>query len=133
MVCAAWPDAAGATRQRRKRRRDAFAARRTAAVHKGHSYSGIHIYDKYYKGRRRWRITCWRIRRPRAVADSGRLRSRQPETLGFGVYDDRNFLGRDQDPVHLQGRTRGKHEIYEIGVDGGVCGGEQPGCTLGLL
>ncbi|MHB8900018.1 MAG: HzsA-related protein, partial [Thermoguttaceae bacterium] len=87
-----------------------------------HSYSGIHIYDTYYKwppggggiyvlenpreARDRWRI--------RPVIDAG-----TPETLGEGVYEDPE-ISWDATRIlfTFKGSPDGSTSIYEIGVDG---------------
>ncbi len=103
---------------------------------KRHSYSGIHIYDTYYKWppggggiyvlenpsapRDQWRI--------RAVIDPG-----TPETLGFGVYDEPE-LSWDATRIlfTFKGEPEGSTSIYEIGVDGrGLRLVSNPECTLG--
>lgn len=87
-----------------------------------HSYSGIHIYDTYYKWppggggiyvlenpaapREQWRI--------RAVIDPS-----TPETLGVGVYDEPE-LSWDATRIlfTFKGEPAGSTSIYEIGIDG---------------
>ena len=89
---------------------------------KRHSYSGIHIYDTYYKWppggggiyvlenpsdpREEWNI------RPLIDPDT-------PETLGEGVYDDPN-LSWDATRVlfTFKGEPNGSTAIYEINIDG---------------
>lgn len=89
---------------------------------KRHSYTGIHIYDTYYKWppggggiyvlenpsepKERWRI--------RAVIDPS-----TPETLGLGVYSDPEL---SWDATRLlfsfKGEPEGSTSIYEIDLDG---------------
>ena len=107
---------------------------RAAAVHpahlldapllfvKRHSYSGIHIYDTYYK----WPPGgggIYLLENPSAPKDQWRIRAiidpTTPETLGLGVYTDPEL---SWDATRLlfsfKGKPDGNTSIYEIGLDG---------------
>ena len=89
---------------------------------KRHSYSGIHIYDTYYKWppggggiyvienpsdpRPKWRI--------RPIIDPT-----TPETLGLGVYTDPELSWDAKRLLFcFKGEPAGSTSIYEIGIDG---------------
>ncbi len=89
---------------------------------KRHSYSGIHIYDTYYK----WPPGgggIYVLENPSAPRDAWQIRPLidpdTPETLGFGVYDDPE-LSWDATKIlfTFKGEPDGNTSIYEIGVDG---------------
>ncbi len=89
---------------------------------KRHSYTGIHIYDTYYK----WPPGgggIYVIENPAEPRDSWRIRPvidpTTPETLGEGVYTHPEL---SWDATRLlfcfKGEPEGSTSIYEIGVDG---------------
>ena len=89
---------------------------------KRHSYSGIHIYDTYYK----WPPGgggIYVIENPSAPREEWVIRAvidpSTPETLGEGVYTDPEL---SWDATRLlfcfKGEPDGSTSIYEIGVDG---------------
>jgi hypothetical protein len=89
---------------------------------KRHSYSGIHIYDTFYK----WPPGgggIYVLENPSAPRSQWRIRPvidpTTPETLGEGVYDEPNL---DWDAEKLlftfKGEPSGSTAIYEIGIDG---------------
>ncbi len=89
---------------------------------KRHSYSGIHIYDTYYK----WPPGgggIYVIENPAAPKDQWKIRTvidpTTPNTLGLGVYHDPEL---SDDATKLlfcfKGEPAGSTSIYEIGVDG---------------
>ncbi len=89
---------------------------------KRHSYSGIHIYDTYYK----WPPGgggIYILENPSAPRDQWRIRpvidSDTPGTLGLGVYDDPE-LSWDATRIlfTFKGEPEGSTSIYEIGIDG---------------
>ena len=102
---------------------------------KRHSYSGIHIYDTYYK----WPPGgggIYVLENPAAPRDQWRIRPvidpGTPETLGFGVYDDPE-LSWDATRIlfTFKGEPQGSTSIYEIGIDGrGLRRVSNPECTL---
>ncbi|MCH5376668.1 MAG: hypothetical protein JJ992_22110, partial [Planctomycetes bacterium] len=89
---------------------------------KRHSYSGIHIYDTYYK----WPPGgggIYVLENPSAPRDQWKIRPvidpTTPETLGVGVYDDPE-LSWDATKIlfTFKGEPSGNTSIYEIGIDG---------------
>ena len=102
---------------------------------KRHSYSGIHIYDTYYK----WPPGgggIYILKNPAEPRDQWRIRPvidpDTPETLGFGVYDDPE-LSWDATKIlfTFKGEPHGSTSIYEIGIDGkGLRLVSNPECTL---
>jgi mono/diheme cytochrome c family protein len=89
---------------------------------KRHSYSGIHIYDTYYK----WPPGgggIYVLENPLAPRSQWRIRPiidpETPETLGVGVYSDPEL---SWDATRLlfcfKGQPEGSTNIYAIGVDG---------------
>lgn len=102
---------------------------------KRHSYSGIHIYDTYYK----WPPGgggIYVLENPAAPRDQWQIRAvidpDTPETLGFGVYDDPE-LSWDATKIlfTFKGEPEGSTSIYEIGVDGrGLRRVSNPECAL---
>jgi len=87
-----------------------------------HSYSGIHIYDTYYK----WPPGgggIYVLENPSAPRAAWKIRPvidpSTPETLGVGVYDDPE-LSWDATKIlfTFKGEPAGSTSIYEIGVDG---------------
>jgi hypothetical protein len=89
---------------------------------KRHSYSGIHIYDTYYK----WPPGgggIYILENPSAPRSQWRIRPvidpTTPETLGEGVYDEPDL---DWDAKKIlftfKGDPSGSTAIYEIGIDG---------------
>ena len=89
---------------------------------KRHSYSGIHIYDTFYK----WPPGgggIYVIENPAAERGQWKIRAvidpTTPETLGLGVYNDPEL---SWDATRLlfcfKGQPNGSTSIYEIGVDG---------------
>lgn len=89
---------------------------------KRHSYTGIHIYDTYYK----WPPGgggIYILENPAAPRDRWRIRPvidpTTPETLGEGVYTHPEL---SWDATRLlfcfKGEPTGSTSIYEIGVDG---------------
>jgi len=102
---------------------------------KRHSYSGIHIYDTYYK----WPPGgggIYVLENPSAPRDQWRIRAvidpDTSETLGFGVYDEPE-LSWDATRIlfTFKGEPEGSTSIYEIGVDGrGLRLVSNPECTL---
>lgn len=89
---------------------------------KRHSYTGIHIYDTYYK----WPPGgggIYVIENPAAPRDQWVVRAvidpQTPETLGVGVYSDPEL---SWDATRLlfcfKGEPTGNTCIYEIGIDG---------------
>jgi hypothetical protein len=102
---------------------------------KRHSYSGIHIYDTYYKWPPGGGGICV-LENPAAPRDQWRIRPvidpDTPETLGFGVYDDPE-LSWDATRIlfTFKGEPEGSTSIYEIGVDGrGLRRVSDPECAL---
>lgn len=102
---------------------------------KRHSYSGIHIYDTYYK----WPPGgggIYVLENPASPRDQWRIRPvidpDTPETLGFGVYDDPE-LSWDATKIlfTFKGQPDGSTSIYEIGIDGhDLRRVSNPECTL---
>jgi len=89
---------------------------------KRHSYSGIHIYDTYYK----WPPGgggIYVLENPAAPRAEWKIRPvidpTMPETLGVGVYADPE-LSWDAKRVlfTFKGEPAGSTSIYEIGIDG---------------
>jgi len=89
---------------------------------KRHSYSGIHIYDTYYK----WPPGgggIYVLENPAAPRAEWKIRPlidpTTPETLGVGVYADPE-LSWDAKRVlfTFKGEPAGSTSIYEIGIDG---------------
>ncbi len=89
---------------------------------KRHSYSGIHIYDTFYK----WPPGgggIYILENPAAPRDQWEIRPlidpTTPETLGEGVYNDPN-LSWDATRVlfTFKGEPDGSTAIYEINIDG---------------
>ncbi len=89
---------------------------------KRHSYSGIHIYDTYYK----WPPGgggIYILENPSAPRGEWKIRPvidpTTPETLGLGVYDEPEL---SWDATRLlftfKGEPDGNTCIYEIGIDG---------------
>ncbi len=89
---------------------------------KRHSYTGIHIYDTYYK----WPPGgggIYILENPSSAQSQWRIRPvidpKTPETLGFGVYSHPEL---SWDGMRLlfsfKGQAQGNTSIYEIGVDG---------------
>ena len=81
---------------------------------KRHSYTGIHIYDTYYK----WPPGgggIYVLENPAAPRAQWKIRPvidpTTPGTLGVGrLHPSRTFLGRQEAAVLLQGRAEGQHE-----------------------
>ena len=89
---------------------------------KRHSYTGIHIYDTYYK----WPPGgggIYVLENPAAPRSQWKIRPiidpATPETLGEGVYNDPE-LSWDATKLLFcfKGEPQGSTSIYEIGVDG---------------
>lgn len=89
---------------------------------KRHSYTGIHIYDTYYK----WPPGgggIYVLENPSAPRAAWKIRSlidpTTPETLGVGVYTDPE-LSWDATKLLFcfKGEPEGSTSVYEIGVDG---------------
>ena len=89
---------------------------------KRHSYSGIHIYDTYYK----WPPGgggIYVIENPSAPRDQWQIRPiidpTTPETLGVGVYNDPELSWDARNLLFcFKGEPSGCTSIYEIGIDG---------------
>lgn len=87
-----------------------------------HSYSGIHIYDTFYK----WPPGgggIYILENPSAPRSEWRIRPvidpTTPETLGEGVYDEPNLHWDGQKLLFtFKGEPTGSTAIYEIGIDG---------------
>ena len=89
---------------------------------KRHSYTGIHIYDTYYK----WPPGgggIYVLENPAAPKDQWKIRPvidpTTPETLGLGVYTHPE-LSWDATKLLFcfKGEPTGSTSIYEIGIDG---------------
>jgi cytochrome c553 len=89
---------------------------------KRHSYTGIHIYDTYYK----WPPGgggIYILENPAAPPDQQRVRAlidpTTPETLGLGVYSHPELSWDAQRVMFcFKGQPQGNTSIYEIGIDG---------------
>lgn len=89
---------------------------------KRHSYSGIHIYDTYYK----WPPGgggIYVLENPSAPRAQWKIRPvidpTTPGTLGEGVYSDPELSWDAQRLLFcFKGQPQGSTSIYEIGVDG---------------
>ena len=89
---------------------------------KRHSYSGIHIYDTFYK----WPPGgggIYVLENPSAPRDQWKIRPvidpTTPETLGVGVYTDPELSWDAKRLLFcFKGEPAGSTSIYEIGVDG---------------
>jgi len=89
---------------------------------KRHSYTGIHIYDTYYK----WPPGgggIYILENPWAPEDQWRIRAvidpTTPETLGEGVYSHPELSWDAKRLLFcFKGEPNGSTSIYEIGVDG---------------
>lgn len=103
---------------------------------KRHSYTGIHIYDTFYK----WPPGgggIYVLENPAAPKDQWRIRPvidpSTPETLGLGVYTHPE-LSWDASKLLFcfKGEPAGSTGIYEIGVDGrGLRRIADPACACG--
>ncbi|MDZ7620427.1 MAG: hypothetical protein U1E05_25775, partial [Patescibacteria group bacterium] len=90
---------------------------------KRHSYTGIHIYDTFYK----WPPGgggIYVLENPAAPRDQWRVRTvideTTPGTLGHGVYSYPNLSWDAKRLLFcFKGEPEGDTSIYEIGVDGG--------------
>jgi hypothetical protein len=89
---------------------------------KRHSYTGIHIYDTFYK----WPPGgggIYVLENPAAPRDQWKIRAvidpNTPETLGFGVYTHPE-LSYDATKLLFcfKGEPSGSTAIFEIGIDG---------------
>lgn len=102
---------------------------------KRHSYTGLHIYDTYYK----WPPGgggIYLVENPWEPREQWRIRPiidpTTPETLGEGVYNDPE-LSWDATKVvfTFKGEPQGSTAIYEIGIDGtGLRLISDPSCVL---
>ena len=89
---------------------------------KRHSYSGIHIYDTYYK----WPPGgggIYVIENPAAKRDEQKVRAiidpTTEETLGLGVYNDPELSWDAKKLLFcFKGEPHGSTSIYEIGIHG---------------
>ncbi len=89
---------------------------------KRHSYTGIHIYDTYYK----WPPGgggIYVLENPSAPRSEWVIRPlidpTTPETLGVGVYSDPELSWDAQKLLFcFKGEPTGSTSIYEIGIDG---------------
>ena len=89
---------------------------------KRHSYTGIHIYDVFYK----WPPGgggIYLIENPAAPRSEWKVRPiidpTTPETLGVGVYSDPELCWDAKKFLFcFKGEPEGSTSIYEIGVDG---------------
>ena len=101
---------------------------------KRHSYTGIHIYDTFYK----WPPGgggIYVLENPAAPKDQWKIRPvidpTTPETLGLGVYTHPE-LSWDATKLLFcfKGEPTGSTSIYEIGIDGrGLRRITDPGCA----
>ena len=90
---------------------------------KRHSYTGIHIYDTYYKWPSEGGGGIYVIDNPAATLSQRKIRAvidpTTPETLGAGIYSHPE-LSWDASKLLFcfKGEPDGSTSIYEVGVDG---------------